>query len=120
MRTVLVSAALMLVAFSNLRATEALIFDGGGYNLYILVGMADQPVIAEVRFTPPEAKDFIHLPREQLQIEKFDMKKHLLVMRFSNGNNPELPASFSFSAKKTSAVLSISGKRIRSSFDWLE
>ena len=46
------------------------------------------------------------------------MKKQILLMRFSNKNNPDLPASFSFSAKKSNAVLSISGKEIKSEFNW--
>lgn len=120
MRHILLSAALIFVASSDLHATEALIFDGGGYNLYILIGMSDQPVVAQVRFTPPGAKDWVDVPSEHLQIEKFDMKERILVMRFSNKNDPELPASFSFSVKKNKAVLSINGKIIKSSFDWLE
>jgi hypothetical protein len=120
MRRILLSAALIFVASSNLRATEALIFDGGGYNLYILIGMTDQPVVAEVRFTPPGAKDWIPLPRELLQIEKFDMKQRILVMHFSKKKDRNLPSSFSLSVKGNRAVLSIKGKRIRSSFEWLE
>jgi hypothetical protein len=121
MRRILLLAALIFVASSNLRATEAVIFDGGGYNIYILIGFGDQPVVAEVRFTAPGAKDWVHLPREQLQIKKFDMKEGILLMRFSNQKkDPELPPSFSLSVKKNRAVLSISGKEIKSSFDWLE
>ena len=120
MKSILLSAVLIFVACSNLHATEALIFDGGGYNIYILIGNTDHPVVAQVRFTAPGAKDWVHLPSEQLQIEKFDMKGRVLVMRFSNKNDPELPSSFSLSVKKNSAVLSISGKRIKSTFDWLE
>jgi len=78
----------------------------------------DDPVIAQVRFTPPEAKDWISLPRELLQIEKFDMKKRILTMHFSNKDNPDLPASFSLHARKTRAVLAISGKEIKSEFNW--
>jgi hypothetical protein len=120
MRPFLFSAALLLIASSNVRATEALIFDGGGYYIYILVGGAPEPVIASVRFTPPEAKDWVSLPRELLHIEKFDMEKRILTMQFSNKNNPDLPASFSLSVSKTRAVLSISGKKIKSDeeFNW--
>ena len=86
---------------------------------YILIGMADQPVVAQVRFTAPGAKDWVHLPREQLQIEKFDMKERILIMRFSNQVHPVLPASFSLCIQEE-GLSSISGKKIRSSFDWLE
>ena len=120
MRRLLRSAALIFIASSPLRATEALIFDGGGYNVYLLVGNTDKPVIAEVRFTPPGAKDWVPLPSELLQIEKFDMKAQVLVMRFSNKNDPKLPSSFSLSVKKNKATLAIKGKKITSSFDWLE
>lgn len=118
MRSILLSAALIFVASSNLHATEALIFDGGGYHIYILVGAPDRPVVAQVRFTLPGATDWVDLPSEQLQIKKFDMDERILVMRFSNQNNQELPSSFSPSVKKNRAVLSISGKQIKSSFNW--
>jgi hypothetical protein len=119
MRPFLFSAALILIASSNVRATEALIFAGGEYSIYILIGMAPDPVIASVRFTPPGAKDWVSLPRELLHIEKFDMEKRVLTMHFSNKNNPDLPGSFSLSVKKTRAVLSISGKKFSDEkFDW--
>jgi hypothetical protein len=44
------------------------------------------------------------------------MKKKILIMHFSNKNNPHLPGSFSLSV--TRAVLSISGKEIKSEFNW--
>ena len=118
MRPILLSAALILVASSNLHATEVLIFDGGGYHIYILVGSLNRPVVAEVRFAPPGATDWVGLPREQLEIKKFDLDERILVMRFSNRNNPDLPPSFSLSVKKNRAVLSISGKQIKSQFNW--
>lgn len=118
MKRFLVSAALSLFASLNLHATEALLFDGGGYNMQIMVGYEDDPVVAQVLFTPPGAKDWVALPREGLQIQKFDMKKRILRMRFSNKDNPDLPASFSFSARNSNAVLSISGKVIKSEFNW--
>jgi len=118
MRRLLFSAALILVASSNVHATEALLFDGGGYNIEVLIGYLDDPVIAQVRFTPPGAKDSVNLPRELLHIEKFDMKKRILTMHFSNKNDSDLPSSFSLSVKGTRAVLSISGKEIKSEFNW--
>src|SRR6267143_4275922 len=118
MRPILFSVVLIFVASSHLHATEALIFDGGGYNIQILIGMTDQPVVGQLHFTSPGAKDWVVVPRDQLQIEKFDMKERILVMRFSNQNDPHLPSSFSLSVKKNRAVLSIKGKRIKISFDW--
>jgi len=118
MKMFLFSAALVLVASSNVHATEALLFSGGGYSIDILIGIAPDPVIASVRFTPPGAKDWVSLPRELLHIEKFDMEKRILTMHFSNKNNPDLPGSFSLSVKETMAVLSINGKEIKSDFNW--
>src|ERR1043166_5966310 len=114
----LFSAALILIASSNADATESLFLNGGGYNIHILVGDEDDPVVAQVLFTPPGAKDWVVLPREVLQIEKFDMKKKILTMRFSNKNHPDLPGSFSLSVKDSKAVLSTSGKEIKSEFNW--
>jgi hypothetical protein len=120
MKLILLAATLIFVASPKLRATEALIFDGGGYNIYILIGMAEHPVVAQVRFTAPGAKDFVQLPHEQLQIKKFDMNERALDMRFSNPNASDLPPSFSLLVKRNKAVLSIKGRKISSSFDWLE
>lgn len=118
MRPILFSAALILIASSNVHATEALFFNGGGYTVEVLVGYLDDPIIAQVRFTSPEAKDSVTIPKNLIRVEKFDMKKRVLAIHFSNKNDPDLPASFSLSANKTKAVLSVSGKEIKSEFNW--
>jgi hypothetical protein len=122
MRHILLLAVLIFVTPSSLRATEALIFDGGGYQISVVVGMAPEPVVASVRFTPPGAEEWIHVPREHMQIKKFDMKKQVLLIRYvkGKGDDPALPPSFTFSANKKSAVLSIGDKRIKDSFSWLD
>jgi hypothetical protein len=121
MKSLLLAVTLFFVS-AKLQATEALIFDGGGYNLYILIGDGDRgPTVAQVRLTPPGATQWISVPREQLKIEKFDEHKQVLVMHFTNQKkDPELPPTFSFSARKKNAVLSIKGKKITGSFDWLD
>jgi hypothetical protein len=118
MKMFLFSVALILIASSNLHATEALFFNGGGYTIEVLIGFLDDPVIAQVRFTAPEDKGSVVIPQKLLRVEKFDMKKRILSMHFSNKSDPDLPASFSLSANKTSAVLSVGGKKIKSEFDW--
>jgi hypothetical protein len=118
MRPFLLAAALILVASSNVHATEALLFNGGGYTIQILIGYEEDPVVAQVLFTPPGATDWVSIPRNLLRIEKFDIKERILVMHFSNQNKPDLPSSFSLSVKKNRAILSISGKQIKSPFDW--
>ncbi len=40
-----------------MHATEALLFNGGGYTIEVVIGFLDETVIAQVRFTPPGAKD---------------------------------------------------------------
>jgi hypothetical protein len=121
MKRILLAAALLFVAFAKVHATEALTFDGDGHYLYILIGISEKPVIGDVRYTAPGAKDWVHVPLEELKIQKFDMDAQVLIMSFSNRkNDPELPPSFSFSAKKKKAVLSIKGKKFRNSFDWLD
>ena len=120
MKPILLAVILCFLASAKVQATEALIFDGGGYNLYILVGFGEKPVIADVRFTAPGAKEYVHVPTELLKIEKFDMKKEILLMRFPKQSDPALPPPFSLSVKKNNAVLSIKGKTIKSSFDWLD
>jgi hypothetical protein len=120
MKRILLATILMFAAFAKLHATEALMFYGGDYTLYILVGQGDKAQVAQVKITLPGRKDFIFVPHEQLKIEKFDDKKQILIMRFTNKNDPEAPPSFTFSAKKKKAVLTIDGKTFKDSFDWLD
>jgi hypothetical protein len=118
MKLFLFSAALALFASSNVHATEALFFNGGGYTIEVLIGFLDGPVIAQVRFTARGDKDSV-IPQKLLRVEKFDMKKRVMTLHFSNKNDPDLPASFSLSVKKTRAVLSIGGKKISDEeFNW--
>jgi hypothetical protein len=94
------------------------IFDGGGYNIQILVWMTDKPVVGQLHFTSPGAKYWVVIPHDLLRIEKFDFGK-ILLMHFSNKQkNPELPDSFSLSIRKEKAVLSIKGETIRSTVQW--
>ena len=118
MRPILLAAALIFVASTKLGATEALIFDGGGYSLQILIGFTDKPVVAQVLFTPPGGKEWINLPRHLLRIEKFQFDKRILLMHFSGEKDPALPPPFSLSVKKEDAVLSIKGKKIKSAMSW--
>jgi hypothetical protein len=113
MKMFLFSAALVLVASSNVHATEALLFDGGGYTIEVLIGYLDDPVVAQVRFTSPEAKDSVIIPQKLLHVEKFDMKKRILTMHFSNKNDPDLPASFSLYASKTGPSSLLAAKKLR-------
>ena len=62
MKLFLFSAALAFIAFSNVHATEALFFNGGGYTIEVLIGFLDDPVIAQVRFTAREDKDSVIIP----------------------------------------------------------
>jgi hypothetical protein len=118
MRPILLAVPLLWLASAKANATESIIFDGGGYTVSILVGLADKPSVAMVRFNAPDAKEWITLPRELLRVEKFDMNKHILLMHFSSQNRPDLPGSFSLSVKKENAVLSFGGKKIKGELDW--
>ena len=120
MKSFLIAATLILLASAKLQATEALMFYGGDYTLYILIGQSDKANVAQVKVMVPGGKDWLFVPHEQLKIERFDDKAQVLVMRFINKNDPEAPPSFSFSAKKKKAVLTIKGKTFKSSFDWLD
>jgi hypothetical protein len=79
--TILVSAALILIALSNARATEGLVFSGSGYTvnsgytLNILIAMPSHPVIAQVQFTRPAAKDWVILPPRASSDQKVRHKR---------------------------------------------
>ena len=114
----LLSAVLIFIAASHLRATEAVTFDGGGYHVDILVGQAEKPSIAQVRFSPPGDTEWVAVPHELLRIEKFDDNKRVLILRFVNKDEPKLPRTFSLVVRKESGVLTVDGKPIKGSFDW--
>src|SRR5262249_8231803 len=113
MRSFLFSAALIVIASSSAHATEALIFNGSGYNIQIMVGYEDDPVVAQVLFTPPGGKDWIVLPTEGLQIEKFDIEKTILTMRLQTKKHPDLPGSFSFLSKTPRLSSPLAAKKLR-------
>ena len=119
-RAVLLSAVLIFVTASHLQATEAVIFDGGGYHVGILVGHADKPSIAQVRFSPPGDTEWVLVPHELLRVEKFDDDKRILILHFKNKDEPGLPKSFSLVVRKNSGVLTVDGKRVEGSFDWAD
>ena len=110
----------MLVAWSNLHATEYVTFHGSDYSVYVLMGMDEKPSVALVRFSAPGSSDWVTIPGSQIEVSKFDMDRRIVLLRFTNKNEPELPPSFSLSVKKKSGVLSINGKRITGSFDWAD
>ena len=120
MRPILLAAALVFVASANLQATEGLNFFGGGYRVEVLVGFADEAVVGSVRLTRPGAKHWVALPHELVRVEKFDMKKQILILHFSKQNDPdpELPRSLSLTVKKENGVLSINGKKIKGELNW--
>jgi hypothetical protein len=120
MKAILVSAFLIFVAASHLQATEYVTFEGGGYGVDILVGQADKPSVALVRFTAPGDSKWVLVPRELLRVEKFDDDKRTLTLRFANKGEPKLPKSFSLVVRKNSGVLTVDGKRIKGSFDWAD
>jgi hypothetical protein len=119
-RAVLLSAVLILVTASHLEATESVTFSGGGYHLDILMGMADELSVARVLFSPPGDGSLVELPHELLRVEKINGRKRVLILHFVNKGEPKLPKSFSLTVRKNSGVLTIGGKRIKGSFDWLD
>jgi hypothetical protein len=101
MKPILLAIALLVVASAKASATEYIMFDGGGYNIAILVGMADKASVAMVRFTAPEAREWVTLPHDAIRVEKFDTKKGILVLHFAppymEAAEPGLTESFSLS-----------------------
>ena len=119
-KAVLLSAVLIFVTASHLQATESVTFSGGGYSIDILVGREDKPSVARVLFSSPQDTSLEAVPHELLRIEKFDDNKRVLILHFVNKGEPKLPKSFSLMVRKNGGVLTVDGKRIKGSFDWLD
>jgi hypothetical protein len=111
-------AAMILLMASPSRATDALCFNGGGYIIEIVSGHDRAPVVAQVLFTAPNAPNWVDLTPGELKIEKFDVEARVLIIRFKNPGNPNLPGSFTLTIKGRRGVLRIGGKRISGEFDW--
>lgn len=120
LRAVLLSAVLILFTASHLQATEYVTFEGGGYSVDILVGQDEKPSVALVRFSAPGDSEWVLVPRELLRVEKFDDDKRTLTLRFANKGEPKLPKSFTLVVRKNTGVLTVDGKQIKGSFDWLD
>jgi len=56
MKLFLFSAALALFASSNVHATEALFFNGGGYTIEVLIGFLDGPSLPKFALQPVATK----------------------------------------------------------------
>jgi hypothetical protein len=119
-KAVLLSVLLIFVTASHLQATESVTFSGGGYSVDILVGRDDKPSVARVLFSSPGDTSLEVVPHELLRIEKFDDDKRVLIIHFVNKGEPKLPKAFSLAVRKNSGVLTVDGKRIKGSFDWLD
>jgi len=119
-KAMLLAAVLIFFSTPHLHATEWIGFSGGDYSVDFLIGQADKPSIARVRFSGPGDKPEVFIPPDLLRIEAFDDRKEILTVHFKNKNEPGLPAAFSLVVRKKSGVLTIGGKRIKGSFDWAD
>ena len=117
-KAVLLSAVLVFVTASHLQATESVTFEGGGYYIDILMGMADELSVARVLFSPPGDGALAELPHEMVRVEKINGRKGILILHFVNKGDPKLPKSFSLAVRKNSGVLTVGGKRVKGSFNW--
>ena len=119
-KAMLLAAVLIFFSTPHLHATEWVGFSSVDYSIDFLIGQADKPSIARVRFSGPGDKPEVFIPTDLLRIEKFDDHKRILTVHFKNKNEPDLPGSFSLVVKKEGGVLTIGGKRIKGSFDWAD
>ena len=118
-KAILLAAVLIFFSTPHLHATEWIGFSGGDYSVDFLIGRADKPSIARVRFSAGD-KPEVFIPPDLLRIEAFDESKDILTVHFKNKNEPDLPASFSLVVRKKSGVLTIGGKRVKGAFDWAD
>lgn len=97
-------------------ATSSLSFEGGGYWIDLEIGADEGPVVAFVRFHRPGDAKGVVLPGTDWQIEAFDAKRQVLVLRYKGGRSGVEP--FTLSVRHHDAVLEIDGRAIQSSFWW--
>ncbi|WP_243325316.1 hypothetical protein [Geothrix sp. SG200] len=113
-----------VVAFSVLAArtamaTGSLDFKAGEYGLSMAVSLESHAVVGPIRFSSSASKEPTLLQQRQFKFLKCDTNKQQFQAEYVNPGDPALPKSFKVSVKGGQGTLSIGGRRISFSADWV-
>lgn len=117
-RSLIFSSFILLCSAAPAHATGSLFFESGGYIVDLTIGLTEVPVVASVRFHRPGDQRGALLPQERVLIERFDVKRQALVLRFTGSHGTDAIEPFTLTVVKQRATLQIKAKRIVSKFNW--
>lgn len=118
MQAILITAVLALVACGTALASSSASFEAAGYQLSFELGFDARPGIASVAFSAPGSSAITTIRAERLQVEVFDTRQQVLLLRFSNPGDLTLPQSFVLTVRREVGVLQIGNQSITGRFNW--
>ena len=117
-RSRLIAAAVAISAYATAQATSSVSFEVEGYLLDIVVGGDSRPSIAGLSIAMPGSARSVVIPVHHLKVEAFDTTQKVLLLRFTNPGDSQLPGDFFLSVRNDAGILQIQGKSLAGRFSW--
>jgi hypothetical protein len=114
----LIAAAVAISACATAQATSSVSFEAEGYLLDIVVGGDKQPSIAGLSMAMPGSARGVVIPMGHLKVEAFDTTQKVLLLRFTNPGDSQLPGDFFLTVRNDAGILQIQGKSLAGRFSW--
>ena len=114
----LIATAVAISACATALATSSVSFEAEGYLLDIVVGGDSRPSIAGLSIAAPGSARSVVIPVHHLKVEAFDTTQRVLLLRFTNPGDSQLPGDFFLSVRNDAGILQIQGKSVVGRFSW--
>jgi hypothetical protein len=114
----LIAAAVAISACATALATSSVSFEAEGYLLDIVVGGDSRPSIAGLSIAAPGSARGVVIPVHHLKVEAFDTTQKVLLLRFANPGDSQLPGDFFLTVRNDAGILQIQGKSLAGRFSW--
>ena len=114
----LIAAAITISACATTQASSSVSFEAEGYLLDIVVGGDKQPSIAGLSIAMPGSARGVVIPVRHLKVEAFDTMQKVLLLRFTNPGDSQLPGDFFLTVRNDAGILQIQGQSVVGRFFW--
>jgi hypothetical protein len=113
-----IAAAVAIGACAAAQATSSVSFEAEGYLMDIVVGGDSRPSIAGLSMAMPGSAHSVEIPVSHLKVEAFDTTQKVLLLRFTNPGDSQLPGNFFLNVRNDVGILQIQGKPVAGRFSW--
>jgi len=113
-----VIAAVAVSMCATALATSSVSFEAEGYLLDIVVGGDSRPSIAGLSLAMPGSAHSVAIPVQHLKVEAFDTTQKILLLRFTNPGDSQLPGDFYLSVRNDAGILQVQGRSMTGRFSW--